>query len=62
MSTYIPGNLHDGEVLNEKLEIPVLFCHGKEDEMVPFERGEKAAKTIGNFVREHRFTFSDFGF
>jgi hypothetical protein len=22
--------------------------------MVPYERGEKAAKTISNFVREHR--------
>jgi hypothetical protein len=54
MSTYIPGNKHDGEVRSEKLEIPVLFCHGKADDMVPYERGEKAAKTISNFVREHR--------
>ena len=54
MSTYLPGNKHDGEVREEKLDIPVLHCHGQQDEMVPYERGLKTGKIISNLVKEHR--------
>lgn len=54
LSTYIPGNMYDGETRDEKLDVPVMQCHGKLDEMVPFERGEKTSKIISNLVKEHR--------
>jgi len=58
LSTYIPGNRHGGETPEVKLDIPVLQCHGKLDEMVPFERGEKTANIITNFVAIYKTFFA----
>jgi predicted esterase len=55
LSTYIPGNKHEGEVREVKIDVPVLHCHGELDDMVPYDRGEKTGKIISAIVRDYRF-------
>ena len=58
LSTYFPGNMlptNDLNNLTNKLDTPVLQCHGESDGIVKIERGQITADLLNSHVKDHTF-------
>ncbi|CAN8244162.1 unnamed protein product [Cochlearia groenlandica] len=42
----LAGKLEDEQIKNRAASLPILLCHGKGDDVVPFKFGEKSSKAL----------------
>ena len=48
--------------LDDKIDTPVFHCHGEDDQMISFERGQKTSKALTELVKQYQFhTFPNMG-
>ena len=41
--------------LKGKIETPVFHCHGEEDQMISFERGQMTSEALSSLVQDYEF-------
>ena len=41
--------------LKGKIETPVFHCHGEDDQMISFERGQITSKALSTLVQKYEF-------
>ena len=56
LSCYLPGRQGDYDnLVQDKLDTPVLQAHGDQDGVVSYKRGQLTAEVLQTLVKDHKF-------
>ena len=55
LSTYMPGNKKPDLPDGKKIDTPIFQCHGKEDEVISFKRGQLTNDILNSLANNVEF-------